>query len=103
MLPSITPHVSGVRKADSLKSYLATLDLVAKLDGVQLGLPAHGLLLSLLGFNVGVELGQALVVALCLPLLILLRRTRWSHAAVVTSSAAILVVGVVLFVERAFL
>ena len=30
VLPSITPHVSGVRKADSLKSYLATLDLVAQ-------------------------------------------------------------------------
>ena len=30
VLPSITPHVSGVRKADSLKSYLATLDLVAR-------------------------------------------------------------------------
>jgi glyoxylase-like metal-dependent hydrolase (beta-lactamase superfamily II) len=42
VLPSITPHVSGVRKADSLKSYLATLDLVAQLDGVNLGLPAHG-------------------------------------------------------------
>ena len=69
----------------------------------ELGLPAHGLLLSLLGFNVGVELGQALVVALCLPVLLLLRRTRWSHPAVVTSSVAILVVGLVLFVERAFL
>ena len=42
VLPSITPHVSGVRHADSLKSYLATLDLVANLDGVKLGLPAHG-------------------------------------------------------------
>jgi glyoxylase-like metal-dependent hydrolase (beta-lactamase superfamily II) len=42
VLPTITPHVSGVRKADSLKSYLATLDLVAQLDGVELGLPAHG-------------------------------------------------------------
>ena len=42
VLPSITPHVSGVRRADSLKSYLATLDLVARLDGVKLGLPAHG-------------------------------------------------------------
>jgi glyoxylase-like metal-dependent hydrolase (beta-lactamase superfamily II) len=42
VLPTITPHVSGVRKADSLKSYLATLDLVAGLDGVKLGLPAHG-------------------------------------------------------------
>ncbi len=43
VLPTITPHVSGVRKADSLKSYLATLDLVARLPGVQLGLPAHGI------------------------------------------------------------
>jgi len=42
VLPSITPHVSGVRKADSLKSYLATLDLVAALPDVKLGLPAHG-------------------------------------------------------------
>jgi glyoxylase-like metal-dependent hydrolase (beta-lactamase superfamily II) len=42
VLPSITPHVSGVNQADSLKSYLATLDLVARLDGVKLGLPAHG-------------------------------------------------------------
>jgi glyoxylase-like metal-dependent hydrolase (beta-lactamase superfamily II) len=42
VLPTITPHVSGVRKADSLKSYLATLDLVAQLEGVKKGLPAHG-------------------------------------------------------------
>jgi glyoxylase-like metal-dependent hydrolase (beta-lactamase superfamily II) len=42
VLPSITPHVSGVRKADSLNSYLATLDLVAQLQGVTIGLPAHG-------------------------------------------------------------
>jgi glyoxylase-like metal-dependent hydrolase (beta-lactamase superfamily II) len=43
VLPSITPHVSGVGNgADALKSYIATLDLVAALDGVRLGLPAHG-------------------------------------------------------------
>jgi glyoxylase-like metal-dependent hydrolase (beta-lactamase superfamily II) len=42
VLPTITPHVSGVRRGDSLRSYLATLDLVAGLEGVQLGLPAHG-------------------------------------------------------------
>lgn len=43
VLPTITPHVSGVgRGADSLKSYLATLDLVGGLEGVELGLPAHG-------------------------------------------------------------
>ena len=42
VLPTITPHVSGVEKADSLKSYLATLDLVAGIEGVQIALPAHG-------------------------------------------------------------
>ncbi len=42
VLPTITPHVSGVQKADSLKSYLATLDLVAGIEGVRLALPAHG-------------------------------------------------------------
>jgi glyoxylase-like metal-dependent hydrolase (beta-lactamase superfamily II) len=43
VLPSITPHVSGVGEgADALKSYIATLDLVAALPGVRLGLPAHG-------------------------------------------------------------
>ncbi len=43
VLPTITPHVSGVRNADSLRSYLATLDLVARLPEVRLGLPAHGI------------------------------------------------------------
>jgi len=43
VLPSITPHISGVgHGADALKSYIQTLDLVAALDGVRLGLPAHG-------------------------------------------------------------
>jgi hypothetical protein len=69
----------------------------------ELGLPAHGLVFSLLGFNVGVELGQCLVVAISLPLLLLIRRTRWSHPAVVAASSTILVVGLVLFLQRAFL
>lgn len=69
----------------------------------ELGLPTQGLLLSLFGFNAGVELGQALVVALALPVLILVRKTRWERRVVWSSSAAILLVGVVLFLERAFL
>jgi len=68
-----------------------------------LGLPAHGLLLSLLGFNQGVEVGQGLVVAAGLPLLFLLRGTRWESRAGLSSSLAILVLGLVLLVERALL
>ena len=69
----------------------------------ELGLPAHGLLLSLFGFNLGVEVGQALVVAICLPLLLLLRRTQWEKRAVLTSSLLIFLIGLALFVERALL
>jgi hydrogenase/urease accessory protein HupE len=67
----------------------------------ELGLPREGLALALLGFNLGVEAGQALVVALALPLLLGLRRTRWEWRVVAASSAAILLVGLILLVERA--
>ena len=68
----------------------------------ELDLPTHGLVLALFGFNVGVELGQGLVVAVALPLMALLRRAGWGQRMVWSSSVAILVVGVVLFVERTF-
>jgi HupE / UreJ protein len=68
----------------------------------ELGLASSGLLVSLFGFNAGVEIGQGLVVAVALPALVLLRRTRWERRMVWSSSLAILLVGVVLFVERAF-
>jgi len=68
----------------------------------ELGLASSGLLVSLFGFNAGVEIGQALVVAVALPVLALVRRTRWERRMVWSSSLAILLVGAVLFVERAF-
>src|SRR5262249_49227835 len=45
----------------------------------ELDLPRHGLVLALFGFNVGVELGQGVVVAVALPLLALIRRTGWER------------------------
>ncbi len=69
----------------------------------ELGPPSHGLLLSLFGFNAGVEAGQALVVAVILPLIVVLRRTRWERRMVWSSSLAILLIGLVLFMERALL
>ena len=68
----------------------------------EIGLPTRGLVLSLLGFNLGVELGQALVLAVTLPLLALLRNIGWEPRLVRSASLAILLVGAVLFVERAF-
>jgi HupE / UreJ protein len=65
-----------------------------------IGLPTEGLVLSLLGFNAGVELGQALVVAVALPALTLLRTTRWEARVTRSASLATLLVGAVLFVER---
>ena len=43
----------------------------------ELGLPTGARLASLVGFNLGVEIGQMAVVALVLPLLLLMRRKRW--------------------------
>ena len=43
----------------------------------ELGLPPDTRLLALLGFNLGVELGQLAVVSTVLPVLFLLRRQRW--------------------------
>jgi hypothetical protein len=68
-----------------------------------IGLPTQGLVLSLLGFNAGVELGQALVVAVALPALALLRSTRWEARVTRGASLATLLVGAVLFVERTLL
>jgi HupE / UreJ protein len=68
----------------------------------ELGLTSQGLLLSLFGFNAGVEIGQALVVAAAIPALTFIRTTRWERRMVWGSSLAILLIGAVLFVERAF-
>jgi hydrogenase/urease accessory protein HupE len=69
----------------------------------ELELPRAGLAASLLGFNLGVEAGQALVVAVVMPLLIVLARAQWAPRFVRTCSLVVLVAGVVLFVERLFL
>lgn len=43
VLPTITPHISGMAEGfDTLDAYLATLDHVAALPDVGIGLPAHG-------------------------------------------------------------
>lgn len=68
-----------------------------------LGLPQDSLLLSLVSFNIGVELGQLTIVAAFLPLAYLIRRS-WSYPRLVLTggSLAVIAVALVWFTERAF-
>jgi hypothetical protein len=68
-----------------------------------LGLPKGVLAVALVGFNLGVEVGQIAIVAAFLPLAYLLRRT-WLYRRVVLvgGSGAIATVAALWFVERAF-
>lgn len=62
-----------------------------------------GLISALLSFNVGIELGQVLVVLLVFPLLLLARRHPWSSRAHITAAAIVGVIGLFWFVERLLL
>jgi hypothetical protein len=69
----------------------------------EIGLPARGLMLSLLSFNLGVELGQLTVVSLALPLVLGLARRRpaaFERFVLRGGSAAIAAAGLVWFVLR---
>ena len=69
----------------------------------ELGLPAKGLLASLLCFNLGVELGQLTVVLAVLPLLVgLARWHRYQTVVVRAGSGVLLVLSLLWFVGRAF-
>jgi hypothetical protein len=69
----------------------------------ELGLPADALVLSLLGFNAGVEVGQMAIVAAFLPVAFLLRNTRFYLRGVfVLGSWLTMLVALVWLIERAF-
>ena len=68
----------------------------------ELGLPADALVLSLLGFNAGVEIGQLAIVAGFLPVAFWLRNTRfYLHGVFVLGSWLTMLVALVWLVERA--
>jgi hypothetical protein len=68
-----------------------------------LGLPPGALALALVGFNLGVEVGQLAIVALFLPIAFALRHT-WFYRRIVLlgGSIAIAVLATIWLVERAF-
>jgi hydrogenase/urease accessory protein HupE len=65
-----------------------------------LGLPRARLALALLGFNLGVEGGQALVVVILLPLLVWMRRSTWEPRLTRVASLAVAVIGIAWLVQR---
>ena len=68
----------------------------------QLGLPDQGLIASLLAFNVGVEIGQVIIVSLLFPLVAWAARSRHHRRVVVVASAVIFLFGAGWLVERVF-
>jgi hypothetical protein len=68
-----------------------------------LGLPQDTLVLALVGFNLGVEVGQLAIVAAFLPLAYLLRR-HWIYRRVVLTGGSIIIaiLAMIWFAERAF-
>lgn len=66
------------------------------------GLPTTGLVVSLLSFNIGVEIGQMIIVAVLFPLLLWLNRQTFRRPLRYVVSMVILLFAVGWFVERVF-
>lgn len=59
-------------------------------------------LLSILSFNTGVEIGQLMIVLAVFPVLVLVRRLRWSAAMQGAATAGVGGIGLVWFIRRLF-
>jgi HupE / UreJ protein len=67
---------------------------------IDLGLPSHELIGALLGFNLGVELGQAAIVVVMLPLLFWIRRTLAYQALLWAGSGAVALIATLWSYQR---
>ena len=66
----------------------------------EMQLPRSGLAASLFSFNLGVEIGQVVVIALLCPILFFAAKQTWHKSAVTVTSALIGCLGLVWFVDR---
>lgn len=67
----------------------------------EIGLPAQGRLAALVSFNLGVELGQAVVVVVAMPILLWLRKAPWWETrAVPAASVLVALAGLGWLIER---
>jgi hypothetical protein len=67
----------------------------------EMNLQTSGLLLSLFSFNIGVEIGQIIIVALFWPLLVQLAKSAHRRLVVRLISISLLIFGILWFLERA--
>lgn len=67
-----------------------------------LELPTDGLVLSLVSFNVGVELGQVAILVLLFPFSLWLSRQEFQYRGIQVVSSLVLLLGLGWFIERAF-
>ncbi|MEO8600361.1 MAG: HupE/UreJ family protein, partial [bacterium] len=68
-----------------------------------LGLPQSALLMALVGFNLGVEIGQLAIVSVFLPLAYAMRKTTFYRSAIFTAGSSVIVlIATVWLVERMF-
>lgn len=66
------------------------------------GLNGDFIVLSLLGFNVGVELGQLAIIVLAFPILFILRKTTFYKYVLKYGSVLLIIISIYWFIERAF-
>jgi len=69
---------------------------------IDLGLPSHELIGALLGFNLGVELGQAAIVLALLPVLFWIRRTIAYQALLWAGSGTVAIIATLWSYQRCF-
>ena len=67
-----------------------------------IGLTGEYMVLSLLGFNLGVEIGQVAIICVIFPILFILRNTKYYAKILVYGSLLLILISMYWFVERAF-
>ncbi len=66
----------------------------------EVSIPANRFLSSLLFFNAGIEIGQLALISVFVPVLLLLRNTKWHYRLTRLAAAAISVIGIFWGIER---
>jgi len=66
------------------------------------GLSGDYMVLSLLGFNVGVELGQVLIICMVFPILFLIRKQKFYPSIIKFGSIILILISIYWFIERGF-